>query len=182
MNPTPPSAWLLEQSVSLWQQLQDKLTADQSFEHDEYVVSPRLPKLDGSGETLPHPEVLLGRLIDAAIWADRRADEADNLRKRYVARRDRYSARADAIRATIEQLIEALGVSAAEGELGSAAMRRRQPSVLITDIALVPDALKDTVTTVTAKKNPIGAKLKAGEAVPGAELSNPALGLTIIPF
>jgi hypothetical protein len=179
--PTPPSAWILEQSVSLWQQLQDKLTEDPSLETDEYVVSPRLPRLDGEG-TLPHPEVLLRRAIDAAVWNDRRADEADNLRKRYTARRDRYAQRGEAIRATIEQLLEVLGLSAAEGELGAGAMRKRPPHVLITDIDKVPPELKDTVTTVTAKKNPIGAKLKAGEVVPGAELSNPTFGLTIIPF
>lgn len=180
--PTPPSAWLLEKSVSLWQQLKDKIEADPSLADDEYVISRYLPNPDG-GLALPHPAVLLKRLIDAAIWSDRRADEADNLRKRYTSRRDRYATRTEAIRTTIVELMAALNVQAAEGEEGAASMRKRPASVVITDLDKV-EKQDPTLVKVekTARLTPIGAKLKAGEKVEGAELSNPQIGLTIQPF
>ena len=179
MDPKPPSAWQLEASVAAFQRLQDKVLADPSLVSDEDTYG-RLTLPDGA--TVAHPRMLLQRLIDCVIEADHRIEHADNLVKRYRALRDRHSERSDAMRATITELLAILDERAAEGDLGTVAMRKRQPSVLITDIDLVPDDLKDTVTTVTAKKNPIGAKLKAGEEVPGAELSNPAMSLSVMPY
>ncbi len=173
--PRPPSAWQLEKSVSLWQQLRETLQDDMSLSEDEAVTS--LPD-----SSLPSPHVLLQRAIDAAVWSDLRADEADNLRKRFAARRDRYQERGAKIRQTINDLLQVLDLKAAEGDLGSADLVKGPRAVLITDIDQVPTELKAVVTTVTAKKNPIGDKLKAGETVPGAELSNPGLVLRITPY
>lgn len=170
----PVTAWQLEKSVSAWQQLQEKLTDDASLAYDEEVVA------RPASEDVPPPHVLLTRLIDDAIWTDRRIEEADNLRKRYTSRRDRYQARADSIRATITELLDVLDLKAWEGNEGTAAMRPRRPKVEITDI----DKLADEFVKIekTAKKTEIGAKLKAGVPVEGAELSNPGLGLTIVPY
>jgi hypothetical protein len=180
--PQPPSAFILEKSAAAWQALQDQLDVDAGMVSDEFVSSPRLPRTDGQPGTLPHPRILLERAIDAAIWTDRRAEESDNLRKRFTTRRDRYQQRSDAIRTTIEQLLALLGLDAHEADLGSASMRKRPQAVEITDIAVVPTTLKKTEVVITPDKVTIGKMLKAGETVPGAALSEPRVGLTIIPF
>jgi len=59
----------------------------------------------------------------------------------------------------------------------TASIRPGQPHVLVTDGTALPD------TMVRVKREPdktlIGAALKAGDTVPGAELSNSAPNLTI---
>jgi hypothetical protein len=180
--PQPPSAFILEKSAAAWQALQDQLDVDGARVSDEFVSSPRLPRLDGGPGTLPHPRILLERAIDAAIWNDRRAEESETLKKRFAQRQARYEQRSDAIRTTIEQLLALLGLDAHEAELGSASMRKRPQSVEIDDLALLPTTLKKTEVITTPNKVDIGKLLKAGEAVPGAKLSEPRVGLTIIPF
>lgn len=169
-QPRPVTAWQLEQSVSLWQQLQARL-ADDTPPDELYMAPP-----------VPPPHVLLERLIDEAIWANRRVAESKALMDRYKARRERAQIRVDAHRDTITRLLEVLGEDGWEGSEGAADMRERPASVIITDIDKVPDELKTTEVVVTPDKISIGAKLKAKQPVAGAELSNPARSLTITPF
>lgn len=175
--PIPPSAWVLEKSVSLWQQLQQLLGDDTSLTTDEDVVAwLELPE----GGAVPHPRILLKRLIDAAVWADRRAEEADNLAKRYAARKHRYEERGDAIRATIAQLADVLSTKAEEGELGAFSLVKGRDSVKITDESKLAENL------FRIKKEPnktaIGELLRDNQKVDGAELSNPGLVVRITPF
>jgi Siphovirus Gp157 len=167
--PAAPSAWQLERSISLWQQLQQAVVTDNgAFVADEDVIE---KLIDNASPSLHPPAKLLGMLIDAAVWAERREDEAEALRKRYAARRDRYAARATKLRATINDLMDILGSSAAEGDLGSASYVKPPRRVVITDMNLLPEEYIRR-TDPEAKKTEIASALRGGKAVPGAEWSD----------
>jgi hypothetical protein len=175
--PRPVTAYQIEKSLQQWQALQAAYDLDPSLETDEDAQG---RFLHAAGVEPPH--TLLAILIDDVIAMERKAAHADNLRKRYTSLRDRINTRADRARATVEQLLDTLDLKAWEGDEGTAAMRKRPPSVIITDLDKLPDEFKTTETVVTPNKIPIGAKLRAGEAVEGAELSNPTFGLTLLPY
>jgi hypothetical protein len=178
----PPSAYVLEKSVSLYQQIQAKLADDPSMDPDELVT--RLPPLPEDQAKWPHPSVLLRQAIDAEIWCERRETEAANLAKRYTARKNRYAERSDHLRATIVQLFEVLAATAAEGELGSASMVKA-PAKVIADVDWLPEQYIRTTITREPDKIELAKALKAlkpDETIPGAELSNPGLVVRITPF
>jgi len=176
-SPKQPSAWQLERSVALYQQLQQVMVADDpSFIPDEDEIA---SLIQDAGLTPPH--ILLSRLIDAAVLVEQREEQADNLRKRYAARRDRYAARGERLRATITDLLAVLNTGAYEGELGAAAIRKTPAKVIVTDISKLPEALIRRPPP-EADKITIGKLLKAGETVEGAEMSNPGTTLRITAY
>ena len=126
---------------------------------------------------ITHPEVLLERAIDALVWCDRREVEADQLRREMSARRDRYRARAAAIRDIIEQLLTAMELKSHRAKLARAGMVMGRPSVVITDEGLVPDQYFRIERTLM--KTPLADDLEQGVVIPGAVLSNPAPYLQI---
>jgi hypothetical protein len=179
-NPTPPapSAWQLEQSVAAWQRLQAAETDDGFIDTDEALVS--VERLHAYTED---PHALLGQLIDAAIWAERRVEEAQAIKRRIDARRARYETRADRYREQIRQLLAVLDLPAWEGDEGAASFRKGTPSVIVTDIDKLEAADPDLVKVEkTPKKTEIAKLLKDGFAVPGAEMSTPAPSLRITAF
>ena len=171
------SAYQLEQSVSAWQQLQETLTEDPSLAVDEDVVGTPIVM---PGDT-PDPHVLLSRLIDAAIWADRRVEEAENLKKRYLQRQQRYEERSQKIRATISQLMEVLSVQAHEGDLGSVTMVK-QPTHVIADVDKLAELYVRTTITRTPDKVLLGKLLRDGKQIEGATLSNPGWAPRLDPY
>jgi hypothetical protein len=185
-TPKPPTSWQLEKSVALWQQIQHAQQQDEMLESDE--VSGMIRPLEGSPENIPDPHVLLERLIDAAVWADRRVDEADNMRARAIARKARYQRRSDRYRNDIKQLMEVLAVAAWEGEEGTASTAKGRSSVLVTDIDKLEAARPELVKVETIKtpdkvaiRDAIKA-LKPDETLEGAEMSNPEPILRITAF
>lgn len=170
--PIPPSAWELERAVSTWQQLRALYASDAGLADDEEVIRSALADAD-----ISHPEMLLERAIDAVIWCDRRSDEADQLRRDMMARRDRYRVRAELIRAMIDQLMTALGTKSHRAKLGAASLAMGKPSVVLIDADAVPDEFVRTERHIL--RTPIHEAIDAGRQVPGAALSNPAPVLTI---
>jgi hypothetical protein len=185
----PVTAWQLEKSVGVWQRLQQQFSVDTtSLSNDENVVGTAVDLPDSlslpDGGHVPNPHILLARLIDDAVWADRRVEEADNLRKRYTSRRDRYAERSDAIRAHISALAEILDVSSAEGELGAFDFAKGRSSV-VADVDRLPEQYIREKIIREADKIELAKALKAlkpGETIEGAELSNPGWVLRITPF
>lgn len=171
--PQVPSAWQLERAVSAWQQLRQIYAADPTLADDEEGISRELADAD-----ITHPEVLLERAIDAAVWCELREVEADNLRREMVQRRDRYRARAEQVRDIIEKLLAALKKTKHRAKLASASLGLGPPSVVLTDAELVPDEFVRTERTILL--TPIHEAIDAGKHVPGAVLSNPAPVLRII--
>jgi hypothetical protein len=170
--PRVPTAWQLERAVSAWQQLREIYAADPTLADDEEGISRELADAD-----ITHPDVLLGRAIDAVVWCERREVEADELRREMVARRDRYRARAETIRAIIENLLIALEKTKHAAKWGAASFGTSPRSVVITDAELVPDEFWRVERTLM--KDPIHDAIDAGKTVPGAVLSNPAPYLRI---
>lgn len=170
----PPSGYAIERSVSAWQQVREALLADPDLVLDELVITAALVAAD-----ITNPDVLLERLIDAAVWCDRRADEAEELRKNMIARRDRYRARLETMRATILNLMSALEKSSHRAKLGLAVMSMSRPGVLVTDAdKLAPEYVRVTVTR-EPDKTAIRADLDQGVVVEGAVMSNAVPVLTI---
>lgn len=170
--PRVPSAWQLERAVSAWSQLRALYAADPGLAEDEEIISAALADAE-----ITHPEVLLERAIDAVVWCERREIEADDLRREMAARRDRYKARAAAIREIIENLLTALEQKSHRAKLGRAGMVMGRASVVITDEGLVPD--KYFRTERVLMKTPLHEDLERGEKIDGAVLSNPAPYLQI---
>jgi hypothetical protein len=182
----PPTAADLETSVSLWERIQHDQQADEMLESDE--VSGMILPFDGAGEhpgsNVPPLNVQLERLIDAAIWADRRIEEADTIRKRAIDRKSRYQKRADRYRVKIKEILDYMEVKAWEANEGSASLAKGRASVEITDIdkleAQHPELVKVEVVK-TPDKIAIRNVLKDG-TVEGAEMSTPEPVLRITPF
>jgi len=170
--PRLPSAVALERAVSAFQQLRDIYGLDPTLEEDESEIRAQLDAAD-----ITHPEILLARLIDAAVWADRREIEADDIRREITARRDRYRARQQNIRDIIAQLLDALEIKSHRARYGAASLALGPVSVLLTDADLVPDEYVRIERHI--QLTPIRAAIEAGAEVPGAVLSNPAPVLRI---
>lgn len=173
----PPTAYQLEHAASLWQQLrQGVIVDDELFVPDEDQIE---QMIEAAGRE--PPRVLLARLIDATILAEQKQDHLDSLRKRYTARRDRYATRAEKLRGTVQQLMELLGETAAEGDLGSASYAKPRKHVVVTDMAkLPPEYVK--LTDPEPKRLEIASAIRGGKDVPGAEMSTgnegPSLRIT----
>jgi Siphovirus Gp157 len=172
LSPPVPSAWQLERAVSAWQQLREIYANDPALADDEDGITRELADAD-----ITHPEILLGRAIDALVWCERREVEADTLRREMIARRDRYTARAAAIRDIIEQLLTALEIKSHRARFGGATLAAGRASLVITDEQLVPD--KYFRTERVLMRTPLHDDLEQGEVIPGAVLSNPAPVLRI---
>lgn len=178
ITPSPvPTAYQLERSVSLWQQLrQSMIVEDDTFVADEDAIELLIERAGAQP-----PAVLLSRLIDATVLVEQKQAHMDTLRKRYTARRDRYELRAQNLRKTVDQLMEVLGSTAAEGDLGSASYVKARAKVVVTDMAkLPPEYVK--ITDPEPRKLEIASAIKGGKEVPGAEMSTgnepPSLRIT----
>lgn len=170
--PWVPSAWQLERAVSAWQQLRALYVNDPALLEDEDVVGTAL----ADAETI-HPDLLLDRVIDALVWVERREVEADDLRREVTARRDRYRARAAAIRALIGDMMAALDVKSRRAKWGAASIAMGRPSLVLTDEQLVPDQYYRIERILM--KSPLIDDLEHGVVVPGAVMSNPSPVLRI---
>src|SRR4249920_1508412 len=175
MSKAPPPIPTMKQqefSVAMWEEIQQAQQADEMLENDE--TSGMLMPFDGP--KAPPPHVLLERLIDAAIWADRRIEEADAIRKRIIDRKTRYQRRADRYRSQIKGLLDYLGEKSWEANEGSASMAKGVPSVIVTDIdkleAARPELVKVEVVKTPLKLD-IRPLLRDGETIEGVEMSNP---------
>ena len=174
----PPSAYQLEKSMSLWMQLSAQMETDPDFIPDEAEIEQRIKDAG-----LRSPFEMLSSLIDTAIVMDQKADHAETLRKRYQDKRDRYKARVERTKTTIDQMMQILETTAHEAELGSAGMYKARKHVVITDMAKLAERFVRRADP-EPKKVDIAAAIKAGETVEGAEMSgdNAPPALRIVPF
>jgi hypothetical protein len=170
--PQVPSAWQLERAVSNWQQLRGIYASDPALADDEDAIVAALADAE-----ITHPDVLLSRAIDAAMWIDLREIEADELRRQVTARRDRYRARAEAVRLVIADLMAALEKTSHRARFGLANIAAGRPSLVLTDEQQIPPEYFKTERTLM--RTPLIADLDNGKVVPGAVLSNPVPVLRI---
>lgn len=163
--PLVPSAWTIERVISAWQQFRAELLGDEELVEDENVIARALHASD-----LATPSELVSSLIDAAIWADRRRDEARVLAAEFTERARRYEARVERFRDLINGILTATETRNAVGRLARASIVRAPPSVLVTDEQRIPDEYFKVERTL--RKSDVLADLKVGVVIDGAVLSN----------
>lgn len=117
---------------------------------------------------------------EAVAWALRQVREAEMMagaietrRAALEARQRRYQARSERMRDAIRDAIEIAGVTApiATPE-GTVSVRSTGPKLIITDEDALPAAMRPETVVRRVDRAAIMRALKAGEAVPGAVLSN----------
>jgi Siphovirus Gp157 len=172
--PRVPSARRLEAAVSGFQQRHAKLKADPELAADEAVITSVLAEAD-----VEDPRVLLGQVIDAAVWSLRRAEEAQELAAEYNERKQRYERHTQDLRRLIEELMQALDLTRSEGRLAKVSIVPGQAQLVVTDETQVPDEWFHTERSL--RRRDLSQHIReTGEIVPGVELSNaqPMLRLT----
>lgn len=161
----PPSAWKVEQAMAAWQSARARLLADDAdLAHDEAALTELLGPAEGDVRDILH------RLIRAAAHAKSMAEAAAERAADLKAREDRFKRREQHARGTVMAIMEAMGEKKIELPDATASIKGGSQGVLITDETVLPDSCVKTERK--PDKAAIGAKLKAGEAVPGAELAN----------
>jgi hypothetical protein len=167
-----PSAWKLEQAMSVLMAVRQRLLDDDpEMASDEKLMA---GMLEGeSGDAMD----VLDAVIRASIVATGMADEASARAKNITARATRYKARAEALRGAAFGALAALDLKRHERADFTASVRVGQSVVIITDEASLPAAFVRTKTE--PEKALIAAALKAGQDVPGCELSNATPSLQV---
>ena len=110
---------------------------------------------------------LVARALDRESMAKAAKERADALRERA----ERFKRAAESARGVALAIYEAAGIKKRETVEWTASIRNGTPKVIITDAALIESRFLRQPPP-DPDKAAIGAALKAGEAVFGAELSN----------
>ena len=168
-----PSSWALQNAMTALMEMRDRLLSeDETIGEDDRLFSDLL-----DGEDSDNALDILRRVISASIDADNLA-KAAKMRKDEIAEREaRFRKRRDGLRNMAFRALDCLRPLKLETAEFTASIRNGQPVVVVTDETLLPEAF------VRVKREPdkvlIGAALKAGNTVDGAELSNSAPNISI---
>jgi hypothetical protein len=171
--PRVPSAYQIERSVSLWQQLQATLSLDPDLATDEAQISDMLAKAD-----VEHPETLLERAIVVAMYSKAVAERAKAEAARVSQFAARYEQREETLRGLIAALMDILNIEQHRTANGIVAyFGVAQPAVEIIDETRLPAEV--VKVTRTPDKALIRQRLKDGRTIPGAVLGNPKRSLAL---
>lgn len=121
------------------------------------------------GETGDAIEVL-HRMVRASLHAKSMAEAARQRSADITARAERYARRDAALRRAVFAAMDAIGMRKMEQPDFSVGISAGTASVVITDETQLPEAFMRVEKS--PNKTAIGAALKGGASVPGAELSN----------
>lgn len=167
-----PSPFQLEQAMSVLMAVRSRLLEDDpDLADDERLMADML-----EGETGDAMEVL-HRMVRASLHAKSMAEAAKLRAADIAARAERYARRDAALRGGVFAAMDALQLRKIEQPDFTAGISAGTAGVVITDETVLPEAF------VRTKREPdkatIAAALKAGDAVPGAELGNGPPRLTV---
>lgn len=169
-----PSAFKIEAAISVWQSVRTRLlNEDGDLAHDEAVLTELLGDAEGDVKEI------LARVCRAAKHAEAMGDSAKAMVAKLVARQKRYEVRDESMRALAFAMMEALGTRREEWSDMTISVGAGRQGVHISDLDKVPNIYVEIKTQRIPDKATIGADLKAGRDVPGAELRNGAPVLTI---
>jgi hypothetical protein len=172
--PTAPSGYQIEKVMSAWEQARDRLLlADPSLADDEVALYEALGPVEADRQAL------LARLLRSALHARDMAGLAEDRMEDLKARAARYKRRAEANVASALAMMRETGERRFELPDLTASVRRNPDSVKPTDEDLIPPGYWVITTSRAIDKNGIRRAIKAGEAVPGAELVEGAESLQI---
>jgi hypothetical protein len=126
---------------------------------------------------VPEVDDVLVRLLRAMGEAQANEEAISRRVDALQAREARFAKQAEAYRAAVYAIFDALGMSKWRHAEFTASVTPGRPGVVITDEAALPDAF----VRVERKpdKTAIKSALAAGEVIPGAELSNGLPTLTV---
>lgn len=164
---TAPSAWKMEQAFSALQSARARIAADERLIDDATGEILDVERMEGDAVALLH------QTLRAAAEADAMAKLSDDRMDTLKGRRDRYKARAENLRGAAFAAMDVLELARVELPDLTASLAKGVAQIVITDESALPDAYIRVVPEQRAPdKAAIAASLKAGIAVPGAELSN----------
>lgn len=167
-----PSPYQLEQAMSVLLSVRQRLLEeDPDIADDERLMTDML-----EGETGDAMEVL-HRMVRAALHAKSMSEAAKLRAADIITRADRYAKRDSAIRGAVFAAMDALGLKKLEAPDFTTGISAGTASVIITDEAALPNEFMRVHRE--PNKTAIGAALKGGAEVPGAELSNGLPRLTV---
>jgi hypothetical protein len=168
---TAPSAWTLQQVMSIAQATLARMEQDGTLDTDEAAL------MDALRQEVPEVDDVLVRLLRAMGEADAAAEAIRNRATDLDTRHDRFIRQRDSYRAAVYAILDALGLTKWRHAEFTASLSPGRPGVVVTD----PDALPDAFVRVERKpdKAAIKAALAQGEIVPGAEMQNNLATLTV---
>lgn len=173
-DPRAPGPLAIERCVSAYQRVQHALTTDDELAADEapladiYAADPNI---------LP-PDDLLRRFVAAIAFAESRADEVKAFAAGMAKRAQRYTARAEAMRGELLEVMLALERRSFTGSpFGIVSVRASRGATRVLDEAKLPDEYWRVKREVD--RTALRADLLQGVIVEGAELSNPMPVLAI---
>jgi hypothetical protein len=166
-----PSPHAVMHAVSTLQQVRERLLAlDPTIADDEQLFA---DMLDGEGGSAVQ---ILERLVEASIEADSLAEGAKLRRADMNARVNRLERRRDALRAVALDALTALTLRRLERPTWTASLYHIPAPLLIDEDAL-PDQWWRTKRE--PKRAEIHAELNAGGEIPGAQLGNGRVGISV---
>lgn len=166
MNAKAPSAWQMEQAMSALMSARARLHEFDVEEIEAGFEDARQEAHAAEQGAIP----LLHSILRSAVECSDQADAADARAKSIMERRDRYRRRVQELRSAAFAAMEVLDMKRVELPDLTASIAAGQPSVVITNEAAIPSEYTRTKTEPDKAK--IGADLKVGVVIPGAELSN----------
>lgn len=174
MSAEAPSAWRIEQALSAWQSARSRLLVeDTDLAHDEAALTALLGPEEGDVRSI------LSRLLTAAQHAGAMADGAAEMLANLKGRQDRFKRRAEACRATIFAIMDAVGTRAEAFPHGTLSIAAGRAAAIITDEAALPDRFVRVEAKRIPDKAALLTALKDGEVIEGATLTNSLPTLTI---
>ncbi len=172
MSTRAPSPYQVEQAMSVLMAARERLLTDEpGIEADEKLY------LDCLDATSDDAFEVIDRIVAAAIEADDLAEQASRRMADIAERRARFKRRNEQLRGVAFAMLEALDIAKFERADYTASIRAGQPRVVVTDETMLPPQFLRLKTETD--KAAIGAALKGGGTVPGAELSNSMPSLSI---
>ena len=142
---------------------------------DDFDEATFLDTLDGETNAVDIADRIIAEMLESEAISDAARAQIAALTKR----RDRLDARANAYRASLLGLLDAIGEKKLERPRATISRRAGSVSVMITDENSIPSQLCVTKTITSPDKAAIKKQIEAGETVPGAELTRGPDGVTV---
>ena len=164
---TAPSAWTIQQVMSIATNAARRLEADGTLDEDGAALFAECPDA----------ETMLVRVLRAM---DEAASNADAVNVRITdldMRWKRFKRQRDELRGVAFAIMEALNIAKFKHPEFTVSVQAGRPGVVVTDAEALPTEYVRVETSPDMTK--IKAALARGETIPGAELSNAAPVLTV---
>jgi hypothetical protein len=173
-DPHAPGPLTIERCVAAFQRVQHALTADDELAADEAPLA----DIYAADPNILSPDQLLCRFIAAIAFAEARADEVKAFAAGMAKRSARYTARANAMRGELLEVMLALERRSFTGSpFGTASVKAGLGAARVLDEAKLPEEYWRVKREVD--RAALRADLRQGVIVEGAELSNPMPVLAI---